>query len=77
MLNGDDIVKYQQLRSILKEGNFDIKGSAVIPVALLFKWYEELMPRLHEAVKLCEEKQESKKQHKPELKVKTKKKRVK
>ena len=41
-MNEQDLIKYKQLRHVLKSGEFNLKGDAVTSVAALFSWYDQL-----------------------------------
>jgi len=41
-MNEQDLIKYKQLKHVLKSGEFNLKGDAVTSVAALFQWYNEL-----------------------------------
>ena len=49
-LNNSDLEKYRQLKSVLSQGDFNLKGNAVQKVAALFIWYDSLESKLHDAI---------------------------
>jgi len=61
MIDKLDVDNHTKLASVISAGQFDIKGSAVVQVALLLQWYDKLGLKLkkvvadREADKLIEE----------------------
>ena len=51
MITQIDIDNYKKLKMIISQGNYDIKGNALVSVALLFKWFEEFEPVLEKLLK--------------------------
>lgn len=50
MFTQEDLAKYKAFKTVLEQGNFDIKGNATIAVASLFVWYNSLEKRIIEDV---------------------------
>jgi hypothetical protein len=50
MINQKDLENYKSLKSVINSGSYDMKGSAVIRVALLFKWFDEFQPKIEAAL---------------------------
>jgi len=46
MITKTDIENYKKLGLVLSKGSFELKGDAIISVALLIKWYNGLLPVL-------------------------------
>lgn len=51
MFKDEDLNKYNQLSKVISQGNFDLKGDAVIHAASLLLWFNQLGPRLQLAIK--------------------------
>ena len=49
-MDKEDLLKYRQLKSIISNGKFDIKGDAVIMVASLFAWFNNLEDKIKLAI---------------------------
>lgn len=47
----EDIQRFKMFKSVLQKADFDIKGEAIITVATLYKWFNELEPKIELAVK--------------------------
>ena len=48
MIEQTDLINFSRLMKVIQEGHFDLEGKAVVPVALLIKWYEGLGQKLNE-----------------------------
>ena len=46
MFNLDDLKNYSAMAKVIENSKMDIEGKAVIPTALLLKWYIELGQRI-------------------------------
>lgn len=42
MINKDDLANYQKFGKLIAQGDYNLKGEAVVSAALLFKWYFDL-----------------------------------
>ena len=42
MFKREDLARYAALKKVIKQGEFEIHGEAVIAVASLFQWFDEL-----------------------------------
>lgn len=49
-LNSKDVEQYRQLRNVIAQGSFDLKGNAIVKVASLLAWYDSLEGKLHDAI---------------------------
>lgn len=48
----DDVKQYRALRSVLSQGDFNLKGNAVMSVAQLFQWFDSLDAKIQVAIGL-------------------------
>lgn len=49
-LNDSDLERFRQLRAVIAQGSFDLKGNAIVKVASLLAWYDSLEGKLHDAI---------------------------
>jgi len=52
MLTKEDLIKIKQMKSLLNQAKFELKGDAVHAVSSLKLWFENLEPRLEESLKV-------------------------
>jgi len=50
MLSEEDLKAYTFFKQLIVEASLNIEGKAVIQAALAFKWFEELEPKLKQAI---------------------------
>jgi hypothetical protein len=46
----EDLIKYQAFKKVLNEGDFTVKGQAILAVASLFHWYNNLETEIKKAI---------------------------
>ena len=49
-LNDSDLERYKQLRAVIAQGSFELKGNAIAKVASLLNWYDSLEGKMHDAI---------------------------
>lgn len=52
----EDLIKYKAFKQVVANGDYEVKGSAMLAVASLIKWFYELEPKIHEAIAMTENK---------------------
>ena len=49
-MNDDDLVNYQRFLKVISQGDFNLKGEAVVTAAHLFQWFNSLGPKIKNVV---------------------------
>lgn len=55
MIDKSDLDNYDKFARVIQKGDFNLKGEAIIPVALLLRWFGELKPKLKWAMEAGKE----------------------
>ena len=45
----EDLANYRAMRAIINNGKFDVKGDAILRMASLFHWFNQLEQKIEEA----------------------------
>ena len=47
MISQEDLQKYKSLKGVIIQGDYKVKGDAILAMASLFEWYESLGEKLN------------------------------
>ena len=47
----DDLAKYRALKKVIQQGDYEIKGDAILAVASLLNWFNDLEKKIEEQIR--------------------------